>query len=254
MGRSTASPIAFCSILGAARSSIVADDDTSSLPVIDQHSSSGVFKAHHEDVVLVSSLSLGTITRRDFSIVRVPADPHVTNLIGMDVLKDYCCHFRFADNRLLLSSDPPDATIDWQPLLMDARHHPYVDLRCGDQRAQAVWDTGASLTVVDQGFIDRHPALFAAAGQSSGIDATGTEVATPMFTMAASSLGPLRLPALRVAGVDLAGVNATIEIPMDMILGYNLLSRANWWFDFPRQRWAIAIGWRDHDRDPDQRH
>ena len=141
---------------------------------------------------------------------------------------------------MLLSSDPPDAAIDWQPLVMDARHHPYVDLRCGDQRAQAVWDTGASLTVVDQGFIERHPALFDASrtverhrrdrhgSGNADVHDGGVQHRT------------LRLPALRVAGVDLAAVNATIEIPMDAILGYNLLSRADWWFDFPRQRWAIA--------------
>ena len=27
---------------------------------------------------------------------------------------------------------------------------------------------------------------------------------------------------------------------MDLILGYNTLSQANWLFDFPRRQWAIT--------------
>jgi hypothetical protein len=35
-------------------------------------------------------------------------------------------------------------------------------------------------------------------------------------------------------------VNATIETPMDVIIGYNLMRAANWLMDFPRRRWAIT--------------
>jgi hypothetical protein len=43
-----------------------------------------------------------------------------------------------------------------------------------------------------------------------------------------------------VAGVDLSRVNATIAVPMDLVLGYTTLRHANWWFDFPRRRWAVT--------------
>ena len=72
------------------------------------------------------------------------------------------------------------------------------------------------------------------------MDATGATVATPMFTMLGATVGDIELPPLRVAGVDLSGVNATIETPMDLILGYNMLCRANWLVDFPRRRWAMT--------------
>jgi hypothetical protein len=35
-------------------------------------------------------------------------------------------------------------------------------------------------------------------------------------------------------------MNASIEIPMDLILGYSTLRKANWVFDFPRKQWAIS--------------
>ena len=70
---------------------------------------------------------------------------------------------------------------------LDAKAHPYVPVDFGPVQGSAVWDSGASLTVVDKGFIARHPAFFEPAGESTGTDATGTRVTTPMFTMAAVS-------------------------------------------------------------------
>jgi hypothetical protein len=43
----------------------------------------------------------------------------------------------------------------------------------GDVTASAVWDTGASLTIVDMNFVQKHPECFQQAGQSSGTDSTG---------------------------------------------------------------------------------
>jgi len=40
--------------------------------------------------------------------------------------------------------------------------------------------------------------------------------------------------------VDLSRANATLDLPMDLILGYTTLRQANWLFDFPAKRWAIT--------------
>jgi hypothetical protein len=63
---------------------------------------------------------------------------------------------------------------------------------------------------------------------------------TPMFIMSASIIGNHNFPPHKVAGVDLSQVNSTIDIPMDLILGYSTLSQANWLFDFPGKKWAIT--------------
>jgi hypothetical protein len=34
-------------------------------------------------------------------------------------------------------------------------------------------------------------------------------------------------------------VNATIDVPMDLILGCSTLRHADWWLDFRRMKWAI---------------
>jgi hypothetical protein len=63
---------------------------------------------------------------------------------------------------------------------------------------------------------------------------------TPMFIMAETTIGGHTFPPRRVAGVDLSQVNATIEVPMDLILGYSTMRKANWLFDFPQRKWAIS--------------
>ena len=63
---------------------------------------------------------------------------------------------------------------------------------------------------------------------------------TPTFVMAATTIGARVFPPHTVAGVDLSRGNAAVEPPMDFVLGYSTLSKANWWFDFPRRRWAVT--------------
>ena len=126
----------------------------------------------------------------------------------MDLLKDYRCHFLFDANRLVVDQDaaPKPGVQRWKPLFLDTRAHPYVDVQfgVGAATAHAVWDTGASLTVVDMAI---HPASTRSTsrqiGTSIGDDATGTPQETPMFTMAATVIGGRTFAPGRVAGVDL---------------------------------------------------
>jgi hypothetical protein len=61
-----------------------------------------------------------------------------------------------------------------------------------------------------------------------------------MYMMAAATIGGYTFPTQRVAAVDLSQLNATLERPMNLIVGYNLYSKAHWLFDFPRKRWRIT--------------
>jgi len=100
-------------------------------------------------------------------------------------------------------------------------------------------DTGAGITIADMGFIKKHPAFFQEAGQSSGTDSTGAKMETPMFIMAATTIGSRAFPPHKVAGVDLSQVNSTLAVPMDLVLGYSTLSQANWWFEFSRPEMGL---------------
>jgi aspartyl protease len=227
---------------GAARSGVMFDVYTSELKSIDRRTSSGLFAASSEDVVIVPNIRVGPISRTDFTLIRAATDyPGAKNLIGMDLLKDWCCHFFFDESRVSVTAGEDHGTgRAFQNLLLDRRFHPYVDVQFGTTLVKAVWDTGASLTIADMSLIEKQPSYFQKVGESTGTDSTGAVMITPMFIASGLSIANQVFPAHRVAGVDLSHVNSTIEVRMDMILGYSTLSRANWLFDFPRKQWAIT--------------
>lgn len=154
------------------------------------------------------------------------------------MLAQFSCEYRLSDGLLVLDGEPPALT---HPVHLDERRHVYVDLTwAGDEpaRGSAVLDTGASVTVVDRGFAERHPGLLVPAGTSMGTDAGGTTVETPMAVLRGPQVLGARLDDLLVAVVDLAGANATLARPMDLILGWTALRQADWWVDHPGRRAA----------------
>jgi hypothetical protein len=226
---------------GAARTTVRYDSYTSAFATSGQRDSSGVFADDSYDVVTAPHLRLGPIVRSDFALDRVRENgPAGRNLIGMDLLKDYCLHFLFDESRLVIEPDDMPGATHLLDLFVDAKHHPYIPVQFGQESVSAVWDTGAGMTVVDTHYIQRRSQLFQEAGHSKGTDSTGTEMRTPMFSMAASIIGGYTFPPQKVAGVDLSRLNATLEKSMDLILGYNLIRQANWIFDFPVKKWGIS--------------
>lgn len=225
---------------GAARSNIVLDTVTAALAPVGTHTSSAVLSAaREEDLVEIERLEIGPIVQQQFTVTRSKAGPGTCSLIGMDILHSWCCDFRFDKNRLGITADSSDEA-ESMPLFMDKGFHPYIDVAFGSAIGNAVWDSGASLTVVNLGFIEAHPNFFVSAGHAIGTDATGSQFETPMYRMSGATMGGHHFPPHRVAAVDLSHINARIERPMDLILGYMTLRKANWCFDFPRNRWKIT--------------
>jgi hypothetical protein len=235
-------PYRFLLDTGAARTAIPLDEYTATFPHVGQSHSSGVFAAINDDLVIAPRITLGPIVKTDLTVSR-QRDPQSgrSRLIGMDMLKDVCCHFCFDDARVYVEPSGQASSGDTaQPLTYDRRFHPYIAVQFPETTASAQWDTGAGITVVDLGFIARHPALFTEAGRSQGTDAGGFTMETPMFIMAAGTIGGQTFPPHKVAGVDLAPVHASTDLPMDLILGYSTYSQAHWRMDFPAGRWAIT--------------
>ena len=72
-----------------------------------------VFELYIEQI-LAPSLQAG---QQDFPLVRLEGnDPERTNLLGMDLLKDFCCHFLF-----------------------DTICHKSADVRLGEARKRCTW-------------------------------------------------------------------------------------------------------------------
>lgn len=230
----------YCFLLdtGAARTTLVPDDYIGQLEVLNQSIGHGVFSSGEEELIKVSKIEIGPIYKDSATVKRLKHNfIGARNIVGMDVLKEYSYAFYFNKNKAVI--DPGIGVVNGQELVLGKNHHPYVEVFFGGIQAKAVWDTGAGITVVDLTFIKENPEFFEELEMSKGTDSTGATQESPMFLMKSPKLANLELPPHKVAGVDLSHVNKTTEIPMDMILGYSTLSKANWFFDFPKREWAI---------------
>lgn len=235
-------PYRFLLDTGAGQTCIQRDDFTAGFPGGNAPRSSGLFGAAAEgDLITIPRVSLGPISKTELQVVRGPdVGPYHGNLIGMDLLFDRRCFFRFEDQRvdidLLMKLDPTVV----QPLALNDKHHPSIEVELGNTITWAVWDTGAGMTVVDLNVIDRHPDIFHPAGTSHGTDATGATQETAMYRMTGAILGGHVFPPHTVAAVDFAPVNMRLTEPLEIILGYSTSRHANWWFNFPNRHWAIT--------------
>ena len=165
---------------------------------------------------------------------------HGPALLGLDVLGRHRCFLR--PDAGVLELDGPDDGLAPSGLLAGRRGHPYVELRWPGVSALGCWDTGASATVVDLGFWHRHHGLFGQAGVSAGTDASGTRADIPLLRMAGPTIGGRLFSPHVVVAVDLSALNGTLDIPMDLIIGYPTIRQADWFFDFPGRRWAVTGG------------
>jgi hypothetical protein len=225
---------------GAARTQVAADDYTSALSTVAEHISSGAFGDRTTDpVVMVTDVAVGPLRAATLLVTRAePGGPQPGNLIGMDLLQRYCCHFRLGAGVLGLDAPP-----GWQAghdLLMDSRGHVYVDVHWPGVTGHACWDTGSGPTVVNRGFWLGHPELFQEIGVTTGTDATGAQAETPVLIMAEAIIGQRAFGSHKAVVVDLSPVNSSLEYPMDLILGYPTLRQADWLFDFPARRWVLT--------------
>ena len=225
---------------GAARTQLEADEYTTALRTVAVDTSSGAFGVRSANpVVTITDLAVGPLQAATLEVERVEGGgPQARNLLGMDVLRRYCCHFRL-DAGVLELEAPPGRRAD-HDLLMSRRGHVYVGVGWPGVTGRACWDTGSGPTIVNRDFWLEHRELFQEIGTSVGTDASGAQSETPVLMMSPAIIGHRAFPGHCVVAVDLSPVNSTAEHPMDLILGYPTLRQADWLFDFPAKRWAIT--------------
>jgi hypothetical protein len=160
-------------------------------------------------------------------------------LLGRDVFQGRCCDFRLAAG--VIEIDPvegPDrlvASASWQE-----HAAPSVPIRWGDTVVDAVWDTGAGITIVDQGWAEAHPeAIVILDKVDHGTDVTGTAVAGVHGRMHGYAIADLTFPEQACGVVDLSALNAEMDEPIRIILGLPQIVLANWYLDFRSRNLSV---------------
>ena len=94
--------------------------------------SAAVAKLHAERLAGIYSLDV---------TLAEPDGTHIRSVLGMDVLRHYCCRFRLDACALDVETSPSELAD--QDLLMSQLGHVYVDVHWPGVTAHACWDSGA---------------------------------------------------------------------------------------------------------------
>ncbi|MBD8868443.1 retropepsin-like aspartic protease [Nocardioides donggukensis] len=225
---------------GAASTTLPHLDELASLPTRQEAGGYGASGQRIDRaLVVVDRFRAGPFERERLEVALLPADSPAPPVLGMDLLGSRCCEFRISEQRLVV--DPEHPAADPLPLRRQVGGQPLVEVRVGATTTSAVWDTGASLTVVDKSWARAHPhAVTAVSEASEGRDATGASVASATSLLADCRIGDTTFPESRCAVVDLGPLNARLAEPIEVILGLSVIGQATWWMDFPENRWSVS--------------
>lgn len=239
-GRVGDDPVRFLLDTGATQCAVPQVGSTAGLPATGRNTGFGASGVSlGEDEVVVPDLTIGGLVLRDVPATRSASGASTAPLLGMNALGRYACEFRLADGVLVLHDRLPDRS-DWRALLDRPFAQPMLPITVGGVAVDACWDTGASLSAFDVGFVDAHPELFTAVRATTGFDSAGVALDTAIAEVAGISVGNFEFAPSACAIVDLAPMNALLDDPLVAILGVPVMLLADWWFDFPGRRWYIV--------------
>jgi predicted aspartyl protease len=227
---------------GGARTTLALDDLTATFARVDvdDELGRGALGPASADTgrAVVPSIALGPLEVRDLVVDLAPDGSEAPMTLGLDLLRGHRLELRLADLLLGIDTDAPaDAE---RPLQLSSRSHPQVVVRWGDLEATALFDTGASVTVVDAAFAAEHPDLLEPLPPATSIDAAGNRAETPMARMAACEIGGRRFDASLGVIVPIRGIQQAGEPGFDLALGVPVIRQADWIIDLARGVWGFA--------------
>jgi hypothetical protein len=157
----------------------------------------------------------------------------------MDVLGSHRCDFHFDVPRIDLDQAEPSAAA-WYPLATAPHCTPAVQLQWDQASVQAMWDTVAGATLVDQSWASRHPDIVTVHSETGeGMDVTGARASYRWGTMAPCRAGGAGFAEQACAVIDFSVLNAALDFPWEVVVGLPFITQASWCMDFPGRRWTL---------------
>lgn len=106
---------------------------------------------------------------------------------------------------------------------------------------RALWDTGVSVTSVDQNFIEANPENFKATKNFvRGVDGAGKPMLLQIYRARKIIIGEQTFEDVRVVAIDLSVLRQNVSKDIQAIAGFNLIRKADWFFDRKNRLWKCG--------------
>ncbi|MGG4466478.1 pepsin/retropepsin-like aspartic protease family protein [Paenibacillus alvei] len=226
---------------GSNQTIMLEDDSLASYQKNEANDYIGAFSEHQIESISVSSIRVGPISKVDFEVASIKDETGTfTNILGIDFFLEHKCYFRFDQSQIVIDSPLEEGEDILFHHINSDNSLPFIEGILNGMKVHALWDTGANINVVDSSLINSYPEMFQeidGKALASGLSETNTEI--PIYYMEAIEIGGHVFQKQLVAATDLSHFIEHMEQPIQLIIGYNTISNANWIFDFPNSKWAI---------------
>ena len=207
-------------------------------PAIGQaHTTSAAGIAVVDDKIRLSSFRIGDFEKKDFEVIRYKEGSPLKNRLGMDALPDKL-YFDFRSKKTNLKFYSPKS-IEKNKLILYSDSSFGVEANFSKETVQALWDTGAELSVIDKEFVSKNPNLFQHLQTiTNGVDATGNAVKLNLYKFDGLQVGGKTLRGT-IMSMDFKLIREKMGTEVKIILGTNLIRNNNWYFDRVEKTWSI---------------
>ena len=108
-----------------------------------------------------------------------------------------------------------------------------VEMNIAEKAINALFDTGAGISVVNSAHIDENGIEAKAAYEMEVRDATGAQNTQVVYSFGGVRIGEMEIPAFDGIAVDLSGVEEAVKRRIDLVFGLNAMLRSSlrWWFN-----------------------
>ncbi|NRA67722.1 MAG: hypothetical protein HRU19_24790 [Pseudobacteriovorax sp.] len=171
------------------------------------------------------------------SIARCPFSEKLPKIsVGIDPFKDSVVRFDFQVKKLSFANKSLKGVKQASEWRTEPKGHIALPVTIDQLDVYGIWDTGAGLTSVDTAYVTKHPDKFTFVQElTTGIDATGNPVKMKLYKLKALSILGTKFADISVLAFDFKPIRPYFNRDVQLILGFNLLSKKNWVLDFPNR-------------------
>ncbi len=190
-----------------------------------------------EDKVRLLSFRIGDFVKKEFEVVRYKMGTPFKNRLGMNALPDKL-QFDFKNKKLSFHLYAHEV-LKKNKLILYGDSTFGMEIHFGADTVEAVWDTGAELSVIDQDLIEKNPAQFRHQQTiTNGVDATGNAVKLELYSFDGLHVGDKILRGT-IMSMNFKPIQEKMGEKVKIILGTNLIRNNNWYFDRTERTWSI---------------
>ncbi|MFI5363338.1 MAG: hypothetical protein ACHQ49_15330 [Elusimicrobiota bacterium] len=142
-----------------------------------------------------------------------------------------------------MSVDPSQPAPGAQQPMKLVLDNNYLEIPVGFGSAapvQMLYDTGAGLTVMDQGYVDSNASAFSFVGDTQIQDSSCQKIPVKIYTINSLSVAGNSLSGTYAVAMDLGPVKQALGQDLQGIIGFNAITPFNWWVDLKNDTFAIS--------------